>query len=510
MVVPRPALSESAGGAPFVLSAEARISVAGPGADAVARLLRDELAGDCDRRPAIVAEPPEFGDIAIVIAEDEGGGTGEGGGPRHHEEGYSLEVAPEGVRIGAATAAGAFWGAQTLRQLLPASCADGPLTVEAVRIRDFPRFAHRGAMLDVARRFFPVAEVERVIDGLALLKLNRLHLHLTDDQGWRLEIASWPELTRRGAATSVGGGPGGFYTQEDFRRLVAYAEARHITIVPEIDLPGHTNAALASYPELNRDGIAPPPYTGTDVGFSTLLTGDETTDRFVADVIREVAALTPGPWLHLGGDECLSTPREDYLRFVERATRLVAEAGRIPVGWHELGRCERLPRGTVGQYWSFTTPRGDAAEEALSFVRQGGSVIMSPADTAYLDIVSEEGDELGQDWTGGPTTLRAALEWDPARIVPGLGDAHLAGVEAPLWTETVRSLEQAEELMYPRLAAVAEIAWSPGPAAGEPVTAARDLTEFTQRLAGLAEHWDALGTAYRRVEGVPWPEGVAG
>lgn len=504
MVVPRPVRTEISAASPFVLTGSARISVAGAGADGVARLLSAELASDCGREPAIVAEPPAYGDIAIVIAPGEG--PHEDGSDS--AEGYTLEVSAEGVRIGAATTAGAFWGVQTLRQLLPAACEGDPLTIDAVRIHDHPRYAYRGAMLDVARHFFTPAEVKRFIDAIVLLKLNHLHLHLTDDQGWRLQIESWPELTRIGGSTGSDGSRGGFYTQAEFRDLVAYAAERHITVVPEIDMPGHTNAALASYPELNPDGVAPALYTGSEVGFSTLRTGDPVTQRFVREVIREVAALTPGPYLHLGGDECLSTSDTDFAAFVQDAFHVVAENGKTPIGWHEVGKAGGLPAGTIGQYWDFTAPRGRAAELALAFVRDGGSVIMSPSDVAYLDIVYADGDPIGQDWTGGPTTLRDSFVWDPARVVPGLGDAHILGVEAPLWTETVATIEEMEEMVFPRLAAVAEVGWSTAPADTEPVAAARDLADFSDRLASLAEHWDAAGTKYRRVPEVRWLERV--
>jgi hexosaminidase len=224
--------------------------------------------------------------------------------------------------------------------------------------------------------------------------------------------------------------------------------------------------------------------------------------------VREVAALTPGPYLHIGGDESLSTPEADFQAFVRRAAAIVADAGKVPVGWHEMGRAAGLPEGTVGQYWSFRTPRDDAAEETLAFVRGGGAVIMSPADVAYLDIVYEAGDAIGQDWADGPTTLRTAYEWDPARIVPGLGDAHILGVEAPLWTETVATIEEVERMTFPRLAAVAEIGWSAAPEDTAGVASARDFDAFAARVARLGEHWDALGTAYRRVAEVPWPQGA--
>ncbi|MDR6971369.1 beta-N-acetylhexosaminidase [Leifsonia shinshuensis] len=504
MVVPRPVRTDPSDASPFVLGDAARISVAGPGADAVARLLAEALAVGFGHEPHIVDEPPAYGDIAIVIAPGEG--PHEDGSDS--AEGYTLEVAAEGVRIGAATPAGAFWGVQTLRQLLPAAQEGDLVAVDAQRIHDHPRYAYRGAMLDVARHFFTPAEVRRFIDAIALLKVNHLHLHLTDDQGWRLHIESWPELSRIGGSTGSDGTRGGFYTQQEYRELVRYAADRHITVVPEIDMPGHTNAALASYPELNPDGIAPALYTGSEVGFSTLQTGDPTTERFVRDVIREVVALTPGPYLHIGGDECLSTPEADFVAFANHAAAEVARNGKTPIGWHELGKADALPAGTVGQYWDFTTPRDRAAERALTFVRGGGALILSPSDAAYLDIVYEDGDPIGQDWTGSPTTLARSFGWDPARVVPGVGDAHILGVEAPLWTETVATIEEVEDMVLPRLAAIAEIGWSTAPADTEPVEAARDLPDFVERVARLSEHWDAAGTHYRAVPEVPWPERV--
>src|SRR5262249_8704198 len=178
-----------------------------------------------------------------------------------------------------------------------------PFTVPAVHILDRPRYPWRGAMLDVARHFFGVEDVKRYIDLLALNKMNRLHLHLADDQGWRIEITKRPELTATGGSTQVGGGPGGFYTQAQFAEIVSYAADRFITIVPESDMPGHTNAALASVAELNCSGQSPQPFTGTDVGFSSLCVEKESTYRFIDDIVSEIAGMTPGPYFHVGGDE---------------------------------------------------------------------------------------------------------------------------------------------------------------------------------------------------------------
>jgi hexosaminidase len=409
---------------------------------------------------------------------------GSGPGP----EGYTLEIDAAGIRIAAADEAGAFYGRQTLLQLV-----DGG-RVPFVRVEDRPRFAYRGAMLDVARHFFAVAEVERYIDDIALLKINHLHLHLTDDQGWRIEIESWPELTRAGAATQVNGGGGGYYTQDEYRRIVEHAASRFVTIVPEIDMPGHTNAAIVAYPEL---GDAPAePYEGIDVGFSSLAIRSERTYEFVDDVVRELAALTPGPYLHLGGDESLATTDDDFLSFVARATAIAARYGKTLIGWHEMGRSPDLPTGTIGQYWSFTTPQPGAAERTLSFVQQGGRIIMSPSDVAYLDIKYDEHARLGLIWADGPTTLADAYGWDPAAVVPGVGEEQLLGVEAPLWAETLSTIADVEEMAFPRLAAIAELAWSPaGP---------RDIAEFSGRLAAFGAVMDAAGIRFARVPEVDW------
>ena len=387
------------------------------------------------------------------------------------EEGYRLEIDASGIRIEAADEPGLFHGRQTLLQLT----VDG--RVPFVTIEDYPRFAYRGAMLDVARHFFGVEDVKKYIDDIALLKLNHLHLHLTDDQGWRIQIDSWPELTRAGATTEVGGRGGGsavplYYSKDQYREIVEYAASRFITIVPEIDMPGHTNAASVAYPELSDTPVQP--YEGIEVGFSSLAIRSERTYQFVDDVVREVAALTPGAYLHLGGDESLSTSDDDFLYFIGRATAIAATYGKTLIGWHEMGRSTELPAGTIGQYWSFTTPQPGAAEHTLSFVEQGGAVIMSPADVAYLDMKYDPLTELGLTWANGPTSIEESYGWDPAAIVPGIGDEQLLGVEAPLWSETTATIQDVEYLAFPRLASVAEIAWSP--------RGTRDFAEFSPRL----------------------------
>ena len=509
-IVPAPASFALTPGEPFTLTADTRLVVDGDGATAVAETFAAPARAATGFALPVVAGEAGTSDIALVISDGATDGSAEA---------YTLESGADGVRIGADTAAGLFWGTQSLRQLLPpelgrADDATGPQgawTVPATSVSDQPRFAYRGAMLDVARHFFPVDDVLRFIDAIAMLKLNVLHLHLTDDQGWRLEIESWPELTGIGASTSVGADGGGFYTKADYRRIVAYAAERFITIVPEIDLPGHTNAALSAYPELNCDGVAPPPYEGIEVGFSSLCASPErarATDRFLADVTREVAELTPGPWLHLGGDESLATSDHDYLDLVLRLTRAGAATGKTLIGWHEMGASRELPPGTIGQYWSFVEPAGDAVALTRSFIEQGGRVILSPADVAYLDMTYADdpqtplGRPLGQDWANGPTTLEEARLWEPTAIIPGVGEEEILGLEAPVWTETLATMREVEFMVFPRLAAIAEIAWSRAPDDGAP----RDNEEFFGRIARFGALLDAMDVAYHRVPEVAWTE----
>ncbi|MDG4799240.1 beta-N-acetylhexosaminidase [Micromonospora sp. WMMD980] len=415
------------------------------------------------------------------------------------EEGYRLDVTGGGVRITAATPAGLFHGAQTLRQLLPAAIEGGtPVaarwTVPGGTVVDRPRFAYRGAMLDVARHFFGVDDVLRVVDHLARYKLNHLHLHLTDDQGWRIAVDSWPRLAEVGGVTAVGGAPGGWYTRDDYRRIVAYAARRHVTVVPEIDLPGHTNAALVAYPELAPGKTAPPPYTGTEVGFSYVDPADERTYAFVADVFGEVAALTPGPWLHLGGDEAFKVPAASYRAFVERAQALVTATGKTVVGWHQLAPAGHV-HGRVLQWWGTD---GDDPQTADA-VRRGARLILSPGNRAYLDMKYAPDTPIGHDWAG-LIDVRRAYDWDPGAHVAGVPEAAVLGVEAPLWTETVTTRPEIEFMMFPRLPAIAELAWSP--------RATHDWTGFRERLAGHGPRWTAAGIAFHRSPEIPWPAPV--
>jgi hexosaminidase len=322
---------------------------------------------------------------------------------------------------------------------------------------------------------------------MALHKLNRLHLHLADDQGWRIEIKSWPNLAAHGGSTEVGGGSGGFYTQEQYAALVRYAADRFVTIVPEIDMPGHTNAALASYAELNCDGAARSLYTGIDVGFSALCVEKEITYRFIHDVVGEIAALTPGPYFHIGGDEVKTLKPEQYTAFVERVQGIVQSHGKRMIGWDEIAPAKLLPASIVQHWRPKTTP-----EEALA---KGATVIMSVADRAYLDMKYDAGTPIGLTWAG-LIDVRTSYDWDPAAAAAGAPDGSLLGVEAPLWSETLANIRDVEFMAFPRLAALAEVGWTR--------QQDREWNDFRHRLGAQGPRWVALGLNFYRAPDIPW------
>ena len=410
-------------------------------------------------------------------------------------ESYELTVSTEHVTIRANQPAGLFYGVQSFRQLLPAFIEHRavrpdqgrPVVAAAGHIADRPRFEWRGAMLDVSRHFLPVDAVKRYLDLMSLYKLNRLHLHLADDQGWRIEIKSWPNLVAHGGSTQVGGGAGGFYTQEQYADLVAYAAQRFITIVPEIDMPGHTNAALASYAELNCDGVARELYTGIQVGFSALCVDKDVTYTFIDDVVREIAALTPGPWFHIGGDEVKTLTPDQYIRFIERVQTIVQQHGKHMIGRDEIAPARLHPTSVVQHWRPKTTP--------AAAVAKGARVIMSVASRAYLDMKYNTTTAIGLSWAGY-VDVNTAYDWDPATIAEGVPESAVLGVEAPLWSETVATMGDVEFLAFPRLVGIAEVGWSPAEA--------RDWDAFKKRLGAHGPRLTALGVNFYRSPTVPW------
>ena len=478
-IVPMPASLSLQGGDPFRLdSTSSIVTDNNPEVARSGEMLAARLRASTGYPIPVSTGPTKLGAIALRVNAATTG------------EEYQLTVTRDSVRI-TGTPEGIFRGVQTLRQLLPAVIESdmklgGPWAIPPVTIVDRPRFTWRGSMLDVARHFFTVDEVKQFIDLLALYKLNVLHLHLSDDQGWRVEIKSRPKLASMGSATQVGGGPGGFYTQTEYADIVRYAQERYIAIVPEIDMPGHTNAALIGHPELSCSRMPPALYTGTEVGWSTFCPNKEETYALIDDIIRELAALTPGRYIHVGGDEVEVLTHDDYIKFVERVQEIVVRNGKEMVGWEEVGKA-RLRPTTLVQSW-----KSDSAVLAL---RSGAKLIMSPAKRAYLDMKYTPGTELGMTWAA-IIEVADAYNWDPATYQAGVTERDIVGVEGPMWSETLRNITAVQYLAMPRLPALAEVGWT--------AQSGRSWESFRTRIAAHAPRWNYLGVNYYRSPQIPW------
>ncbi|MFI1180674.1 beta-N-acetylhexosaminidase [Streptomyces sp. NPDC020799] len=495
---------------------------AGPGTDRVARWLRATV-GPATGLPL----PPGTGPGRVRLAIRPGLAEEEG------PEAYRLTVDEEGVTVEGASEAGVFWGAQTFRQLLgPDAFRRAPVTdrsaweLPGVVIEDAPRFRWRGMLLDVARHFMPKDGVLRYIDLLAAHKLNVLHLHLTDDQGWRLEIEAFPRLTEVGAwraRTKLGhrDSPlwderphGGYYTQADIREIVAYATERHVTVVPEIDIPGHSQAAIAAYPELGNtdviDTASLPVWDTWGVNPNVLAPTDNTL-AFYEQVLTEVLALFPSTYVHLGGDECPKDQwqassaaqariaaeglaDEDGLQswFIRHFDRWLAARGRRLVGWDEILEGGLAPGATVSSW------RGYAG--GIAAARAGHDVIMCPEQQVYLDHRQAGGTEEPVP-IGYVRTLEDVYRFEPVPPeLTGAEAARVIGTQANMWTEVTENQARVDYQVFPRLAAFAETAWSRLPAPAD-----RDHAGFERRMTGHYARLDALGVDYRPPAGPrPW------
>lgn len=404
-------------------------------------------------------------------------------------EGYKLIVNQNKILLSAFRPSGLFRGIQTLRQLFPPlinSLEKGILEIPACTIIDYPRFQWRGAMIDVARHFFEVSDIKRFIDLISYYKINKLHIHLSDDQGWRISIDSWSKLASYGGSSEVGGGTGGFYTKKDFSEIVSYAQSRYITVIPEIDMPGHTNAALSSYAELNENGIASQLYTGIQVGFSSLAIRKNITYTFIDNVIKELCELTPGNYIHIGGDEAKEVKLDDYIYFINRVQDIIKRYNKKMIGWEEISQAH-LNSTSIVQHW--------AKDLVLKAVAQGSKVIMSPASKAYLDIKYNSSTELGQNWAGY-IEIKDSYNWDPAKLINGIKEKDILGVEAALWTETIKTIFDIEYMVFPRLCSIAEIGWSQ--------SSNRNWNEFKKRLANHGVKLKEMGVNFYRSPQIAW------
>ncbi|MFI5839917.1 beta-N-acetylhexosaminidase [Catenuloplanes sp. NPDC051500] len=512
MLIPRPvSISDSSGS--FALTPATAIHA--PDAPEVAALLR-ELLTPVTGLPLPDAAGAGANTIALLV---------DPGAADLGAEGYRLDVARTGVTAVATGDAGLRWAVQALRQLLPVEAfAPGPVaaawTVTPVSIVDTPRYPWRGLLLDVGRWYKPVAWLRTVVDLLAMHRMNVLHLHLTEDQGWRFEVRKHPRLTEIGAfrRSSPAGHEtdnasddtphGGFYTQDELRDLVAYAARRGVTIVPEIDLPGHMQAAIAAYPRLGNDPANPPEvWTRFGVSPRVLNVADETV-AFVKDVLDELMDVFPSPWIHLGGDE---VPLDEWRASPAAARRIATEGladagdllgwwlrqaaahvtahGRRPVLWDELVG-QGAPADAIVMAW-----RGhDRIAEGL---RDGHDVVATPHEHLYLDYPASDapGEPLsirsGYADGHGPTTLDHVYAYrpEPAGLPQDL-PSRVIGVQANLWSEYLPTPAGAEYHLLPRLAAVAEVAWG----------ARSDAATFHTRLATHVRRFDAAGLTYRPLD----------
>ncbi|MCX2678392.1 beta-N-acetylhexosaminidase [Galbibacter sp. EGI 63066] len=467
-------------------------------------------------------------DNAIVIQTDES---------IANEEGYTLSVQYNQIVITGKTAKGVFYGIQSLRQLLPEETEKGAvaeLTIPAVEIEDNPEFKYRGMHLDVARHFFPVDFVKKYIDLIAMHKMNKFHWHLTEDQGWRIEIKKYPELTEVGGyrnGTIVGHHPGtendnkkygGFYTQEEIKEVVKYAAERHITVIPEIELPGHSSAAIAAYPSLScfpeeptvvtkdmmsekgkalqADGTAKIVQETWGVFPDVYCAGKDETFEFLTNVLDEVIPLFPSKYVHIGGDEC---PKENWERcpncqkrikeegladehelqsyFIERIEKYVNSKGKDIIGWDEILEGGLAPNATVMSW------RGEAG--GIEAAKQNHDVIMTPNESNYFDHYQSKDQDNEPLAIGGFTTVEEVYNYNPIpKELTEEQAKYILGSQGNVWTEYIGTTEQMEYMILPRMTALSEVVWSPS----------KNWDDFKGRLSQMKARYDAMGLNYAK------------
>ncbi len=475
-LVPKPKSVTETHQGPFVLTDADRVQ--SEGADGLQAVVR-EVSGALKLGDETTSQD---GRIQLVLAP-----PAEGVGP----EAYTLEVAPDVVTLTASSPKGLHRGAATLAQLL-VETELGEKMLPACIIEDEPRYGWRGISMDVARTFFPVEEIKGLIDLLAFYRMNTLHLHLSDDQGWRLEVPELPKLTSVSGKTAIEGHRAGFYTTREFGEIVDYAANRGIDVVAEFDTPGHTNAATHAYGELTSSGEPTEAYGGTDVGLSMLEANVPFTKTFLKDIFETAAEASSGPYVHIGGDEASDDPKKGYCELIEEAAGVVTKAGKKVVAWQEAANAE-LPDGAVLQWWH---PEGDPSKVAAS-TREGVRVLMSPAPHTYLDLKYNSETPCGQSWAGF-VELWDSYDWDPATQVDGVDGDDVVGVEAALWTEHIQDYQQLMYMLLPRLPALAEISWTP--------KQDQDYDDFTSRLGSHSKYWDERGLRWHASPGVKWAD----
>jgi hexosaminidase len=511
-IIPRPATAKELPGQ-FTLSDSTTLFISDNSAELkdTADVLENLIAG-----PLGVTHPGKIGtggpNSILLTTKDADKSLG--------DEGYELVVHPDSIVIRAATSAGLFYGIQSLRQLLPPEIEKPekvtgiPWTVPCVEIKDSPRYAWRGLMLDVSRHFFDKGEVEHVLDLMALHKMNRFHWHLTDDQGWRIEIKKYPKLTEVGAWRDgiafnldpkrsthyrADGKYGGFYTQEDIREVVAYAAKLHITVIPEIEMPGHSQAALAAYPQFSCTKKAAGVGVKAGVMDAIYDAGDDAVFGFLDDVLTEVSALFPAEYIHIGGDEVPKGPwkktadcqarmkaeglkNEEELQsyFIKRVEKIVESKHRRLIGWDEILEGGLAPNATVMSW------RG--IDGGIAAAKSGHDVVMTPTSNCYFDY-SQTKRKGERPTIGGYLPLERVYSFDPTPAHLTQEQArHVLGGQGNLWTEYVPNLQQAEYQLFPRACAMAEATWSPADQ--------KDYSDFLRRWKLHRKRLDVMGVTY--------------
>jgi hexosaminidase len=535
-IIPAPASLERQGGAPFVLTEDTPI-IASSELQPVIETFLTSL--EATTGIVLSLEGEQSGEVVrVTIAPDDErlsnlthptGVRADDGDPT--VEAYCMEVGAGGIEIIAAAPEGAFRGLITLLQVAGTSpLSEGGILIPAMTIRDAPRYAWRGLSFDVVRRAHSVDEVKRVIDLLTLYKANVLHLHLTDSEGWRIEIESWPRLAEIASTTAVGDRPGGYFTKAQYRDLVQYAADRFITVVPEIEMPGHAAAIFRAYPELAGDGVNPETTNlHRAAWFQTMHPDNPRIFGFLEDVFREVSEMTSGGYLHIGGDEALGMDPDLYARFMARAREVAYATGKKIVAWQETSR-SGFASDDVAQVWlepsvhdideddqpevpedvdlppdmeevnaAFAEAARVSPMDLPRIIEQGARVLLSLQPVAYLDMRYREpsadpGQEGMRKRVGAPfygsRTIRDFFAWDPGTIKPEVDPDRIVGVEGAIWCETVETADDLFFLLIPRLPGILEKGWSP---------AAEDAWEaYRPRLAAHDALWEHHGWPYFR------------
>ncbi|MES2995647.1 MAG: beta-N-acetylhexosaminidase [Verrucomicrobiota bacterium] len=521
-LVPRPVSLKPADGN-FRFSGKTTIRYA-DGLKTEAEIFAADLAKTGVAKPQVVPAGKNAAGPTITLALDPSVGTA--------ASAYRLKVAPDGIAITGRDKAGVFHGTRTLLQMFPAKNSGDSAELAAVEITDQPRFQWRGMHLDVGRHMFAVEDIKKYIDWLAFHKLNVFHWHLTEDQGWRIEIKKWPKLTEVGAWRestppygnrngSDGKRYGGFYTQEQAKEIVAYAAARHVTVVPEIDMPGHMAAAVTAYPELGNNDIPGfNPKVATKWGvFEDTLAPTEKTFQFVDDVFTEICAIFPSAYIHMGGDEApkkqwnnspqvkelmkkenLKDSHEVQSYFVKRVEKILESKGRKLIGWDEIREGGLSPKATVMSW------RGENG--GIASAKEGHDVVMSANGFLYFDYYQESAADalakgIEHETIGGFVPISKVYGFDP---VPGvLNEAqakHIIGVQGQSWTEYMKTYDKVEYQVFPRIAALSEIAWSP--------KEGKNYADFVKRMENIMSFYDAAGVNHGPIYAEPKREAKDG